>query len=124
FTGAAGTRLGKFEFAQHGTLMLDEISEMPAALQAKLLHVLQDGQITRLGSNRTIDVDVRLIAATNQVLESMMRAGTFREDLYYRIQVIEVRIPPLRERREEIIPLVEFFLVKFARVYRRPPVGP
>jgi len=124
FTGAGATRIGKFEFAHHGTIMLDEISEMPAALQAKLLHVLQDQQFTRLGNNRPIDVDVRMIAATNQNLENMMRAGTFREDLYYRLQVIELYIPPLRERREEILALVEFFLGKYARTYRRPAVRP
>ncbi len=124
FTGAASTRVGKFEFAQHGTIMLDEIGEMPAALQAKILHVLQDREFTKLGSNRTIEVDVRVIAATNRDLEAMMRAGTFREDLYYRLQVIEVHIPPLRERREEISQLIEFFLLKFASVYRRPAVRP
>ena len=102
FTGAASTRVGKFEFAQHGTIMLDEIGEMPQALQAKILHVLQDREFTKLGSNRSVEVDVRVIAATNRDLEAMMRQGTFREDLYYRLQVIEVHIPPLRERREEI----------------------
>ena len=124
FTGAGTTRIGKFEFAQNGTIMLDEIGEMPAALQAKLLHVLQDREFTRLGSNRPIEVDVRVIAATNRDLEAMMRSGTFREDLYYRLQVIELRVPPLRERREEIPALVEFFLGKYAAVYRRPPVRP
>jgi len=124
FTGAGTTRIGKFEFAQNGTIMLDEIGEMPPALQAKLLHVLQDREFTRLGSNRPIEVDVRVLAATNRDLEAMMRAGTFREDLYYRLQVIEIRIPPLRERREEIPALVEFFLGKYAGVYRRPPVRP
>ncbi|MFI5078040.1 MAG: sigma-54-dependent transcriptional regulator [Vicinamibacteria bacterium] len=124
FTGAGTTRIGKFEFAQGGTIMLDEIGEMPPALQAKLLHVLQDRELTRLGSNRQIEVDVRVLAATNRDLEAMMRSGTFREDLYYRLQVIELRIPPLRERREEIQSLVEFFLSKFAAVYRRPSVRP
>ena len=124
FTGAASTRVGKFEFAQHGTIMLDEIGEMPQALQAKILHVLQDREFTKLGSNRTIEVDVRVIAATNRDLEAMMRVGTFREDLYYRLQVIEVHVPPLRERREEISQLIEFFLLKFAAVYRRPAVRP
>jgi DNA-binding NtrC family response regulator len=124
FTGAGTTRIGKFEFAQGGTIMLDEIGEMPGALQAKLLHVLQDRELTRLGSNRQIEVDVRVLAATNRDLEAMMRTGTFREDLYYRLQVIELRIPPLRERREEIQSLVEFFLSKYAAVYRRPPVRP
>jgi DNA-binding NtrC family response regulator len=122
FTGAISTRIGKFEFAQHGTLMLDEIAEIPAALQAKLLHVLQDGQFSRLGGNRFVDADVRVIAATNRDLEAMMRNRMFREDLYYRLQVIEIHIPPLRERREEIPALAEFFLQKFARVYQRTPV--
>jgi two-component system response regulator AtoC len=124
FTGAGATRIGKFEFAQGGTILLDEIGEVPAALQAKLLHVLQDAQLTRLGSNRPIDVDVRILAATNRNLEAMMNAGTFREDLYYRLQVIEIRMPPLRERQDEIPPLAEFFLAKYARVYRRPPLRP
>ena len=97
---------------------------MPAALQAKLLHVLQDREFTRLGSNRPIEVDVRVLAATNRRLEDMMQAGTFREDLYYRLQVIEIHVPPLRSRREEIASLVEFFLVKYGRVYRRPPLRP
>jgi two-component system response regulator AtoC len=116
--------VGKFEFAQHGTIMLDEIGEMPQALQAKILHVLQDREFTKLGSNRSVEVDVRIIAATNRDLEQMMRQGTFREDLYYRLQVIEVHVPPLRERREEIPQLIEFFLLKFASVYRRPPMRP
>ena len=124
FTGAASTRVGKFEFAQQGTIMLDEIGEMPQALQAKILHVLQDREFTKLGSNRTVEVDVRVIAATNRDLEAMMRQGTFREDLYYRLQVIEVHVPPLRERREEIPQLIEFFLLKFASVYHRPAVRP
>jgi two-component system response regulator AtoC len=124
FTGAASTRVGKFEFAQHGTIMLDEIGEMPQALQAKILHVLQDREFTKLGSNRSVEVDVRVIAATNRDLEKMMQQGTFREDLYYRLQVIEVHIPPLRERREEIPQLIEFFLLKFASVYHRPPLRP
>jgi two-component system response regulator AtoC len=124
FTGAGNTRIGKFEFAQQGSIMLDEVGEMPAPLQAKLLHVLQDREFTRLGSNRPIEVDVRVIAATNRDLEAMMRAGTFREDLYYRLQVIELRVPALRERRDEIPALAEFFLVKYAKLYRRPSLRP
>jgi DNA-binding NtrC family response regulator len=120
FTGAQTARIGKFEFANHGTLMLDEIGEMPAGLQAKLLHVLQDNEFTKLGSNRPVQVDVRIIAATNRDLDAMMRAGTFREDLYYRLQVIELHVPPLRERREEIPQLIEFFLVKYSERYGRP----
>ena len=124
FTGAGTMRVGKFEFAQGGTIMLDEIGEMPASLQAKILHVLQDREFTRLGSNRPVEVNVRIIAATNRNLEDMMRAGNFREDLYYRLQVIELRVPPLRDRPEEIAPLVEFFLSKYSRVYRRPALRP
>jgi DNA-binding NtrC family response regulator len=124
FTGAGTSRVGKFEVADQGTIMLDEIAEMPVALQAKLLHVLQDHQLTRLGSNRPIDVNVRVIAATNRDLETMRRDGTFREDLYYRLQVIEIRVPPLRDRREEIPLLAEFFLTKYAGVYRRPAMRP
>jgi two-component system, NtrC family, response regulator AtoC len=120
FTGAGNTRIGKFEFANRGTILLDEIGEMPAALQAKLLHVLQDGAITRIGSNQQIDADVRILAATNRDLEAMMRTGTFREDLYYRLQVIEIRVPPLRERVEEIPALIEYFVAKYSTVYRRP----
>ena len=124
FTGAGNQRVGKFEFAQQGTLMLDEIGDMSPALQAKLLHVLQDREFTRLGGNRAIEVDVRVLAATNHNLEAMMREGTFREDLYYRLQVIEIHIPPLRERREEIPALVEFFLAKYSRLYHRPAPKP
>jgi two-component system response regulator AtoC len=124
FTGAGNQRIGKFEFAHQGTLMLDEIGDMSPTLQAKLLHVLQDREFTRVGGNRPIDVDVRVLAATNQNLEAMMQAGTFREDLYYRLQVIEIHIPPLRERREEIPPLVEFFLAKYSRLYHRPAPKP
>ena len=100
--------------------MLDEIGEMPAGLQAKLLHVLQDSEFTKLGSNEPVTVDVRIIAATNRDLEAMMRAGSFREDSYYRLQVIELFVPPLRERREEIPQLIEFFLVKYSERYGRP----
>ena len=124
FTGAQASRMGKFEFANEGTLMLDEIGEMPPGLQAKLLHVLQDHTFTRLGSNREVSIDVRVIAATNRELEQMIRAGTFREDLYYRLQVIEIRVPPLRDRRDEIIPLVEFFLIRYAARYGRPAARP
>ena len=120
FTGAATTRIGKFEQADTGTIFLDEIGEMKAALQAKLLHVLQDAQFTKLGSNKPIDVDVRVVAATNRNLETMMLNGEFREDLYYRLKVIEVTVPPLRERRNEISHLTEFFIDRYARRYNRP----
>jgi two-component system response regulator AtoC len=121
FTGAATTRIGKFEQAHTGTIFLDEIGEMKAALQAKLLHVLQDAQFTKLGSNKPINVDVRVVAATNRDLEAMMMRGEFREDLYYRLKVIEVTVPPLRERRSEIPHLSDFFMDRYARRYNRPP---
>jgi DNA-binding NtrC family response regulator len=121
FTGAATTRIGKFEQADTGTIFLDEIGEMKAALQAKLLHVLQDGQFTKLGSNKPIEVDVRVVAATNRDLETMLMRGEFREDLYYRLKVIEITVPPLRERRNEIPRLAGFFVDRYARRYNRPP---
>src|SRR3989442_10056238 len=120
FTGAATTRIGKFEQADTGTIFLDEIAEMKSALQAKLLHVLQDAQFTRLGSNKSVTVDVRVVAATNRDLEAMLLRGEFREDLYYRLKVIEVTVPPLRERRNEIANLTEFFIDRYARRYNRP----
>ena len=120
FTGAANTRIGKFEQADTGTLMLDEIGEMKPALQAKMLHVLQDGEFTKLGSNKRIQVDVRVVAATNRDLEKMMLSGDFREDLYYRLKVIELTVPPLRERRDEIPTLIDFFIARYARKYNRP----
>jgi two-component system, NtrC family, response regulator AtoC len=120
FTGAAAARVGKFEQADGGTIFLDEIAEMKAALQAKILHVLQDGQFERLGSNKPIVVDVRVVAATNRDLDAMLAKGDFREDLYYRLKVIEVTVPPLRDRRAEISHLTEFFIDKYARRYKRP----
>jgi two-component system response regulator AtoC len=120
FTGAANARIGKFEAADTGTLMLDEIGEMKPGLQAKLLHVLQDGEFTKLGSNKRIQVDVRVVAATNRDLEKMMLSGEFREDLYYRLKVIELVVPPLRERRDEIPTLIDFFVARYARKYNRP----
>src|SRR5262245_6527375 len=119
FTGAYRQKPGKFEAADGGTLMLDEIGEMPLRLQAKLLHVLQDGEFCRVGGEKIIDTDVRLIASTNRDLEAAMRAHQFREDLYYRLNVIEIRIPPLRERREEIPGLIDYFRRKFGAQYGR-----
>ena len=109
FTGANRQKLGKFDLANAGTLFLDEVSEMHPALQAKLLHVLQDGEFSRLGGKRDISVDVRVLAATNKPLENAVQEGTFREDLFYRLNVITIHIPPLRERREEISVFLEFF---------------
>ena len=119
FTGAYRRKLGKFEFANKGTLFLDEIGELPLALQAKLLHVLQDHSFSRLGGRDLIQVDTRIIASTNRNLEIALAAGQFREDLYYRLNVVEIHVPPLRERKEEIPTLVSYFLDKFQRQYRR-----
>ena len=120
FTGAATTRIGKFEQADTGTLMLDEIGEMKPALQAKLLHVLQDAEFTKLGSNKRINVDVRILAATNRDLEKMLMSGDFREDLYYRLKVIELTVPSLRERPDEVPTLTDFFVARYSRKYNRP----
>src|SRR3982750_36026 len=120
FTGAATTRIGKFEQAHLGTIFLDEIGEMKPPLQAKLLHVLQDAEFTKLGSNKKNNVDVRVGAATNRDLEQMMLRGDFREDLYYRLKVIEATVPPLRERKDEIVSLAEFFMTKYSQRYNRP----
>jgi len=110
YTGANKSRDGKFEAADGGTLLLDEIGNLPPAGQMKLLRVLETGRFQRLGSNRERQVKVRVIAATNADIPAMIRAGTFREDLYYRLNVIELRVPPLAERRGDILPLAEFFL--------------
>jgi len=112
FTGANADRQGRFETAQGGTILLDEIGDMDLRLQTKLLQVLQDGEIQPLGSNRTIKVNVRVMAATHRDLSKAIQEGTFREDLYYRLNVIKVVIPPLRERREEILPLAETLLTR------------
>jgi len=117
FTGAHLDRAGKFEFANGGTIFLDEIGEFTSSIQAKLLQVLQEGRFTRLGSNRETQVDVRIVAATNRKLETALKDGTFREDLYYRLNVVNIEIPPLRERREEIPLLCKHFLEKLGPQY-------
>ena len=119
FTGAHRRKFGQFEYANKGTLFLDEIAELPLALQAKLLHVLQDFRFSRVGGHGLIDVDARVIAATNRDLEAAMERGLFREDLYYRLNVVEIRVPPLRERRDEIPALAAYFLAKFNAQYGR-----
>jgi len=119
FTGAHRRKFGQFEYANKGTLFLDEIAELPLALQAKLLHVLQDFRFSRVGGHALIDVDARVIAATNRDLEASMERGLFREDLYYRLNVVEIRVPPLRERRDEIPALAAYFLAKFNAQYGR-----
>jgi two-component system response regulator AtoC len=121
FTGANRQKLGKFDQANLGTIFLDEISEMHPALQAKLLHVLQDGEFARLGGKRDIAVDVRVLSATNKPLERAVEEGIFREDLFYRLNVVTVHIPPLRERREEILVFLDFFLRKYSEYYGKNP---
>ncbi len=119
FTGAHQRKIGKFEAANGGTMFLDEIGDLHPALQAKLLHVLQDGEFSRVGAKSTIKVDVRVIAATNQDLDRAVAAGRFREDLYYRLNVIQIVVPPLRERREEIPHLVKYLIERHARLFHR-----
>lgn len=113
FTGAATSKPGKFELADGGTLLLDEIGEMPLSLQPKLLRVLQEREVDRLGDTRPLRVDVRVIATTNRFLRAQVDAGKFRADLYYRLNVVPLTIPPLRDRSEDIVPLAEFFLRKY-----------
>lgn len=119
FTDAVTDRAGKFEVAHHGTLFLDEIGNLPLHLQAKLLTVLQSNKIVRVGSNTPQQIDIRLVCATNRDLHAMVEEGTFREDLLYRINTIHIDIPPLRERREDIIPFAEMFLREYASKYNK-----
>jgi len=115
FTGATATRIGRFEEAHRGTIFLDEIGELSPAMQSKLLRVLQEKTFERVGSNRPINVDIRIIAATNRDLLEMVKAGTFREDLYYRLNIFPITIPPLRERGSDIVHLADHFVAHFAR---------
>jgi transcriptional regulator with AAA-type ATPase domain len=119
FTGAQKRKLGKFEYANQGTIFLDEISEMHPGLQAKLLQVLQDGEFSRLGGESDVHVDTRIIAATNCNLEEAVAKGTFREDLYYRLNVVTVHLPPLRDRMDGVPLLVDHFLQKNNEQYRK-----
>jgi two-component system response regulator AtoC len=123
FTGAIQHKPGKFEFANRGTMFLDEIGEMSFPLQAKLLQVLQDGEFARLGGKHDVQVDVRVIAATNRHLETAVAEGAFREDLYFRLNVVTINLPPLRDRREEIPLLVEHFLKKYSVQYNKQVTG-
>jgi len=115
FTGAIQQRIGRFEEASTGTILLDEIGELPLSLQAKLLRVIHDGTFRRIGSARDIHTDARVLAATNRDLEAEIVAGKFREDLFYRLNVIEIHVPPLRERPEDILPLATHFIGLFSR---------
>jgi DNA-binding NtrC family response regulator len=123
FTGAVGMRQGRFEQAHKGTLFLDEVGTMSTALQMKLLRALQEREFERVGDNQTIKIDVRVIAATNADLSAMVREGTFREDLYYRLNVISIELPPLRDRRDDIPILVQHFLEKFSPAFAEAPAG-
>lgn len=123
FTGAEKRRIGKFEFASRGTLLLDEIGELPQSIQVKLLRIIQEKRIVRLGSNEEIPVDTRLICATNKVLEDAVSQGTFREDLYYRLNVIQIHVPPLRERKEDIPLLIDHFVRVHADKNRKKVKG-
>ncbi|QOX78202.1 sigma 54-interacting transcriptional regulator [Trichlorobacter lovleyi] len=123
FTGAVSNHRGKFEQADKSTIFLDEVGDLPANAQAKLLRVLQERTVSRLGNEKDIRVDVRIIAATNRNLQQMVADGLFREDLYYRLNVISLPVPPLRERREDILPMAEYFLKKFSERMERPQLG-
>ncbi|MFY9112429.1 MAG: sigma-54 dependent transcriptional regulator [Desulfomonilia bacterium] len=120
FTGAVKMRTGRFEQANMGTIFLDEIGDMDMTLQSKILRVLEEREFERLGGERTIKVDVRVIAATNQDLYQMVQEGKFREDLYYRINVVNIPIPPIRERKEDIEPLVRYFMKKYSLEFNKP----
>src|ERR687897_65887 len=121
FTGATEKQIGKFEQADRGTIFLDEVGDMSLRTQAKVLRVLQEGEVERIGSQKTIQVDVRVIAATNKDLEAAIAEGTFREDLYFRLSVIPIQVPPLRDRREDIPLLVRHFADLFSREHNRKP---
>jgi two-component system, NtrC family, response regulator AtoC len=123
FTGAIQQKPGKFEFAHEGTMFLDEISEMHPPLQSKLLQVLQDGEFARLGGREDVHVDVRIVAATNRDLERAVADGHFREDLFFRLNVVCITLPPLRQRRDEIPLLTERFLRQYAEHYNKPPIA-
>ena len=120
FTGAVSRKIGKFELAHRGTILLDEISEMNTFLQAKILRVLQENEVDRIGGNRPIPIDIRVVATTNRDLPAAIQKGDFREDLFYRLNVIDIHLPPLRERKEDIEFLAQHFLKKFAAEYHRP----
>jgi DNA-binding NtrC family response regulator len=123
FTGAITSRKGRFELAHNGTLFLDEVEDIPPSTQIKLLRVLQEGEFERVGGNRTIEVNIRIIAASNRDLQEGVKRGTFREDLYYRLNVVNIKLPPLKERRDDIPFLVNFFIEKYNKKYHMKVKG-
>jgi transcriptional regulator with PAS, ATPase and Fis domain len=123
FTGAIASRKGRFELAHHGTLFLDEVEDIPPSTQIKLLRVLQEGEFERVGGNRTIEVNIRVIAASNRDLQEGVKRGTFREDLYYRLNVVNIKLPPLRERRDDVPFLANFFIEKYKKKYHMKVKG-
>src|SRR5208283_2108521 len=123
FTDAKEDRVGAFVAAGDGTLLLDEVGDLPLDVQAKLLHVLENGRVRPLGGTAEVPVKARLIAATNRPLDALVREGNFRQDLYYRLNVIRIEVPPLRERREDIVPLVDLFLSRACERQSRPLIG-
>lgn len=123
FTGAIASRKGRFEMAHQGTLFLDEVEDIPLSTQIKLLRVLQEGEFERVGGNKTLKVNIRIIAASNRDLQEAVKASTFREDLYYRLNVVNIKLPPLRERKEDISFLIQFFIEKFNKKYKMKVKG-
>ena len=122
FTGAHSQRIGRFEQCDNGTLFLDEIGEMPLQVQSKILRVLQEGEFSRVGGNQTLRTDVRIVCATNKNLEEEVARRAFREDLFYRLNVVRIHLPPLRQRPDDIVLLAEYFLQKIANQKHRPPL--
>ncbi|MFQ5740212.1 MAG: sigma 54-interacting transcriptional regulator, partial [Acidobacteriota bacterium] len=120
FTGAVMRKAGRVAMANEGTIFFDEIAEMNTDSQSKLLQIIQDSEFTPLGTNQTVKIDVRIIAATNKDLQSAVDSGTFREDLFYRLNVVHIQVPPLRERRLDVPLLVEYFVSKYSRQFQRP----
>ena len=123
FTGAVTSRIGRFQSAHHGTLFLDEIGEMPLHLQVKILRALQDHRITRVGDGKSEEVDIRILAATNRDLSAMVKEGTFREDLYYRLNVVQIDVPPLRQRGNDVLVIAHYFLQKYSKIYGKDILG-
>jgi two-component system response regulator HydG len=123
FTDAAADRVGRFEYAHGGTLFLDEVGDTPLPTQIKLLRVLENGEITRIGENKPVDVNVRILSATNRDLDDLIEAGDFRRDLYHRLKVVTVMLPPLRDRREDIVPLVDHFRKLFSKKHGKSIKG-